>query len=521
MKAIDLEKKQLVKEKKIRLSQSLPEAKPDELPYALPENWEWCYLDDLCILITDGTHHTPTYTEAGIPFISVKNVSSGTINFSDTRFISEQEHNELIKRCHPERGDVLLTKVGTTGIAITIDTSQEFSIFVSVALLKLIQGFVNSDYVTRLINSPLVKKYSSDGTEGVGNKNLVLRKIKAFLIPLPPIEEQHRIVAEIDRLMARCDELEKLRTDRNQKRTTVHTAAIDRLLKAQDDRAFSTAWSFITQHFSELYSVKENVTELRKVILQLAVMGKLVPQDPNDEPASELLKAIGLEKQRLVKEGKIKKSKPLPEIKPEEVPYDLPMEWTWVRLGILTQAVEYGTSMKAGDDASKIPVYRMGNIVHGQLIDSNFKYVDREIDDLPKLFLCKNDILFNRTNSYELVGKTAIYLGENDRTTFASYLIRVRLVERHLLPTYFNMIMNSPYFRKTQIEPEVVQQCGQANFNGSKLSATLIPLPPLTEQHRIIAKIDRLMEFCDRLEASIEATKIKQTDLLNAVMSQV
>ena len=209
IKEIEKEKTRLVKEKKIKAQKPLQESKPKELPYQLPQNWEWCYLDDICTLITDGTHHTPQYTETGVPFLSVKDISSGKINFSTTRFISEQEHHELIKRCHPEKGDVLLTKVGTTGIAVPINTNKEFGIFVSVSLLKLVQNFIDTDYVTQLINSPLVKKYSSDGTEGVGNKNLVLRKIKSFLIPLPPLAEQHRIVSKIDQLMTLCDELEK------------------------------------------------------------------------------------------------------------------------------------------------------------------------------------------------------------------------------------------------------------------------------------------------------------------------
>jgi type I restriction enzyme, S subunit len=165
--------------------------------------------------------------------------------------------------------------------------------------------------------------------------NVSLGKLNPFLIPLPPLEEQSQIVAEIDRLMARCDELEKLRADRSQKLLTVHTAALDNLLKAKDSSGFNTAWHFITQNFSELYSVKENVAQLRKTILQLAVMGKLVPQDPNDEPASELLRSIELEKQQLVKEGKIKQPKPLLEIQVEEMPYDVPKGWQWVRLGEL------------------------------------------------------------------------------------------------------------------------------------------------------------------------------------------
>ncbi len=135
--------------------------------------------------------------------------------------------------------------------------------------------------------------------------------------------------------MARCDELEKLRKQREEKRLAVHAAAIKQLLDAPE----GSAWDFIQQHFGELYTVKENVAELRKAILQLAVMGRLVPQDANDPPASELLKEIEAEKQQLVKAGKIKKPKPLPPIKPEEVPYELPQGWEWVRLDDLAEIV--------------------------------------------------------------------------------------------------------------------------------------------------------------------------------------
>jgi type I restriction enzyme S subunit len=229
LKAIKVEKQRLVNEKKIKAQKELPEINSIQVPYELPASWEWCYLDDICTLITDGTHHTPTYTKNGIPFISVKDLSSGELNFSDTRFISDEEHNELIKRCHPEIGDVLLTKVGTTGIAVSINTRIKFSIFVSVALLKLVKNCTDTNYVTKLINSPLVKKYSSDGTEGVGNKNLVLRKIKAFLVPLPPLAEQQRIIAKIDQLMALCDHLEKQIDAANSKQTNLLNAVMTKI----------------------------------------------------------------------------------------------------------------------------------------------------------------------------------------------------------------------------------------------------------------------------------------------------
>jgi type I restriction enzyme S subunit len=222
-----------------------------------------------------------------------------------------------------------------------------------------------------------------------------------------------------------------------------------------------------------------------------------------------------------VKEGKIKTPKPLPPLTDKEKLYALPEGWEWVRISSLAASIDYGTSEKTGDDSSLVPVYRMGNIVDGRLIDEGFKYIAHSIDDLPRLYLKRNDILFNRTNSYELVGKSAIYLGIENYATFASYLIRIRVLEEYSFPIYIGTAMNAPYFRSTQIEPEIVQQCGQANFNGTKLSLCLIPLPPLPEQHRIVAKIDQLMALCDTLDQKIAATTQKQTELLDAVMAEV
>ncbi len=229
LKEIEAEKARLVKEGKIKKQVELPPIKPEEIPYQVPEGWVWCRLDDLCSLITDGTHNTPVYITEGIPFLSVKNLSGGFIDYSDTKHISINEHKELIKRCNPEYDDVLLTKVGTTGIAVRVDTKETFSIFVSVALLKTIKGYIDSEFLTRLINSPLVKKYSAEGTEGVGNKNLVLKKIKNFVIPLPPLAEQKRIVAKIDQLMELCNSLEQGIKVAMEKRSRVLGAVLARV----------------------------------------------------------------------------------------------------------------------------------------------------------------------------------------------------------------------------------------------------------------------------------------------------
>ena len=214
LQKIRTEKDRLIATGQIKRDKPLPPITDEEKPFELPVGWEWVRLESLASQITDGAHHTPTYLPEGVPFLSVKDLSSGFIDFSDTRFISDQEHRELAKRCRPEMGDVLLTKIGTTGIAVVIDTHRAFSIFVSVALIKLPTVSVDRDFLALVINSPFVRQQSEDGTEGVGNKNLVLRKIKAFQIPIPPLTEQSRIVTRVTALRRLCADLRQRLADR-------------------------------------------------------------------------------------------------------------------------------------------------------------------------------------------------------------------------------------------------------------------------------------------------------------------
>ena len=174
----------------------------DEIPFDIPDSWAYCRLGTILHKLTDGTHSRPKYVDSGIPFISVKDVSSGTLDFSNCKFITEEEHNELYKRCNPEYGDILLTKVGTTGIPVIVDTTDEFSVFVSVALLKFNQKLLHNEYLIHLINSPLVQRQAEENTRGVGNKNWVMRDIANTLIAIPPLAEQIRIVEKLKTIFA-------------------------------------------------------------------------------------------------------------------------------------------------------------------------------------------------------------------------------------------------------------------------------------------------------------------------------
>lgn len=198
------------------------------VPFDVPPSWVWTTLDRIAYKLTDGAHHTPTYTNDGVPFLSVKDMSSGTLDFSDTRFISAEQHADLYRRCDPEAGDLLITKVGTTGVPVIVDTDQPFSLFVSVALVKAPWDLISVEYLRLLVDSPFVRKQSAEGTQGIGNKNLVLRTIGAFQIPLPPLAEQQRIVTKVDALLALCDALKARLTVAAQTRCHLADAIVER-----------------------------------------------------------------------------------------------------------------------------------------------------------------------------------------------------------------------------------------------------------------------------------------------------
>ena len=205
--AIQDEKQKLIEEGKLKKQKALPEITEDEIPFEIPETWKWVRLGEILYKLTDGAHSTPKYTDYGIPFISVKDLSSGNLDFSSCRFITKEEHKVLYNRCNPEYGDILLTKVGTTGIPVIVDTDKEFSLFVSVALLKFNQKKISNIFLKYLINSPLVQIQAKENTRGVGNKNWVMRDISNTLIPLPPLDEQKRIVEKIEELLPLVEKL--------------------------------------------------------------------------------------------------------------------------------------------------------------------------------------------------------------------------------------------------------------------------------------------------------------------------
>lgn len=179
----------------------------EDASYIIPDTWRMVMLGSIVYKLTDGTHKTPKYAIEGVKFVSVKDMSSGKLDLSNTKFITQEEHDELYKRCNPEKGDMLISKVGTTGVPAIIDTDEQFSLFVSVALLKYNHQYINEKFLYYLLMSPLVQEQVKENTRGIGNKNWVLDFIAKTIIVLPPIEEQQRIVERLDALLPLCEDL--------------------------------------------------------------------------------------------------------------------------------------------------------------------------------------------------------------------------------------------------------------------------------------------------------------------------
>jgi type I restriction enzyme S subunit len=376
--------------------------------------------------------------------------------------------------------------------------------FNSVAPIFLLYYLKNPNYISRAVPKM---------TGSAGQKRVPTPYFTEQLFPLPPLSEQHRIVARIDQLMARCDSLEKLRKEREEKRLAVHAAAIKQLLDTSD----GSAWDFIEQHFGELYTVKSNVAELRKAILQLAVMGRLVPQDAGDPPASELLKKIEAQKQRLVKAGKIKKPKPLPSIKLEEMSYALPQGWEWITLQ------DVGFFLGGKTPSKSKPKYWDGDIPWVSPKDMKCLEITDSEDHVTAAGV-ESGLAMIPEQSILMVVRSGILrrmfpVAVNNLPCTINQDLKALVPYLKAFSSYLLLMLRG--FEQFILEKLTKQGVTVESVKFDEFANTKFPLPPLPEQHRIVARIDQLMALCDTVDQQIDAVTGKQNELLGAVMAQV
>ncbi len=514
LKEIEAEKARLTKEGKIKNNKSTDENIKIILPCELPDGWIWASLLELGFFIGGKTPSTnkSQYWNGSIPWVSAKDMKSLYIDDSEDHITQDGLNSGLI--LIPPKSILMVVRSGilrrTFPVAINTvpcTINQDLK-----ALLPFMK--IYSDYILLMLRgfeNYILTKLSKTG---MTVESIVFDEFIRQKFPLPPLAEQKRIVEKIDQLMALCDKLEAEKAARDRKRAALHAAAMNRLLGAPDGQAFAASWNFIAQHFGALYSTAENVADLKKAILQLAVMGKLVPQNPNDQPASELLKEIEAEKARLAREGKIKKQEPLPPVRPEEIPFDLPKGWEWVRLG--------DTTSKITDGDHKTPP----RITKGYRLLSAKNVRDGFIDYDNCDFISKEHYLNSRKRCHPEIGDLLIVSvgGTIGRTSLIQNDSNFALVRSVALIKPLKM--NSQYLRHV-MNSELLQSTINTKKRGgaqpclylSEIELFLTPLPPLAEQKRIVEKIDHLMALCDSLERQIAGSTEKKSSILDAVLA--
>ncbi|EIV8644548.1 restriction endonuclease subunit S [Vibrio parahaemolyticus] len=525
LERIASEKAQLIKDKKIKKPKKLLALNDEDIPFGLPEGWEWSQVNELAKVVTDGVHHTPKYLDNGVPFISVKDIDGKSISFDDCKYISQEQHEEINQRCNPEKGDILLCRIGTLGRATIVDTEKAFSLFVSVGLLKFFNEQLLPEYLHTVFHSPLLlRQYDEIKAGGSHTNKLNLGDIPRLKIPVAPLQEQHRIVAKVDELMALCDQLEQQTEASIEAHQMLVTTLLDTLTNSADADELMQNWARISEHFDTLFTTEESIDQLKQTILQLAVMGKLVPQDPNDEPAAELLKRIAEEKAQLVKEKKIKKQKALPPISEDEKPFELPNGWEWCHLNSLISEMDAGWSPACPPEAS--PNHETWGVLKTTAVQSmEYREYENKVlspskEPRPQYEVKNGDILITRAGPKNRVGVSCLVQTTRPKLMISDKIIRFHLIELGMSNNFVSLCLNAGATSEYLESSKSGMAESQMNISQDKLKMAPIPLPPIREQTLIAKKVEELIDLCDKLKLSLEKGKHAHFQFTDSVIEQ-
>lgn len=434
---IRAEKARLIKEKKIKKSKPLPTITDDEKPFDIPDSWEWVRLQTICTKIVDGDHNPPAGIgyESNYVMLSAQNINNDTINLDQVRYLDEETFKKEDLRTKVTKGDIFFTIVGTLGRSCIYEGGSNICFQRSVSVITT---QIYNHYLKYVLDSYFIRNYMELNAKGTAQKGFYLKQVNNLCIPVPPLAEQHRIVAK----------LEELQPD------------IDAYDKAQ------TKLRTIEQRFPDA---------MKKSLLQYAIEGKLVPQRKEEGTAKDLLAAIRAEKAQLIKEKKIKKTKPLPAITDDEKPFDIPDNWEWVRLGEIIR-------ISSGDGLSS------RNMVKG---------------DIPVFGGNGITGYHNKANVFKetiVIGRVGYYCGSVHVTPSQAWITDNAFItqysEKYMDRDYLVLMLRFMNLGRSN------NATAQPVVSGKKIYPRLFPLPPLVEQHRIVAKLEELLPLCQQLAAN-------------------
>jgi type I restriction enzyme S subunit len=502
LKKIRAEKDRLIAAGKIKRDKPLAGIAEEEKSFGLPHGWEWVRLGSLIELVS-GQHLGPNeYVEGlggGIPYLT------GPAEFGATS--PEPSRSTRERRAVAIQNDILVTVKGSGVGKLNLVAQPEIAISRQLMAIRPI----SMDYrFLLLVLQTLAVQFQSQSIgiaiPGIGRDDVVLS-----ILGLPPLAEQSRIVTRVEELMRLCDALEV----KGQLEATQHAQLVSTLLatltESETPAQLADNWHRIAAHFDLLLDRPEVVDVLEQTILQLAVRGLLVPQDPQDEPASQLV-------QRLSKASLGETSSTRRGI---EALFVIPNSWCWVSLENLAKSMSNGLYKPAKFySETGTACVRMYNIQDGHLDFSKLMRLDVTPSELAQYSLEPGDLLINRVNSRELVGKCAVVSAHHEPLVYEAMNIRVRLLELANMPSYVNLVLRTKRVREV-FQGDAKQAVGQASINQTQVGGVAIPLPPLAEQSRIVTRVTQLRRLCADLRQRLSASQSTQAYLAEALVQEV
>ena len=522
---IQAEKERLIKQGTIKRQKPLPPIREDEKPFELPNGWIWEKVGNI-FEVKRGASPRPKgdpkyFSNQPTPYHWIKisdlrKHGKNNILYGTDEYLTELGSSKSVL---VEKGTLIITNSATIGIPIIMGVNgyihDGFLAFPSFP-----HNYISQDFF--LIALRALTSYLKRESRGLAQLNMNSNIMKEAPFGLPPYPEQKRIVAKVDALMALCDELEALQQKRAQLQLSTHHAVLESLANAQTPLDLQTAWQRLQAAMPLLFTQPQQIKGLRDTILQLAVRGKLVPQDPTDEPAAMLLAKISAEKERLIKQGTIKRQKPLPPIREDEKPFELPNGWEWVRFDAAALYSEAGWSPSCESrprENDKWAVLKVSAVTWGVFKPEENKELPNSLEPRPEYEVKTGDFLISRANTAELVARAVIVPENTPKKLMLSDKI-IRFVLASNVDKQFINLMNSSCFARAYYAAVAGgTSSSMKNVSREQIRKLVFGLPPLNEQKRIVAKVNSLMALCDELEARLQAARHTQEQFALAAVA--
>ncbi|EEC8029111.1 restriction endonuclease subunit S [Escherichia coli] len=520
LKRIAAEKAELVKQGKIKKQKPLPEISEEEKPFELPEGWEWVTFSHLGYFFGGKTPSKmkDEYWGGTIPWVTPKDMKTNLIVDSEDKVTPLAIEDGLTK---VSPGSILF--VARSGILRRIFpvaiTSIECTVNQDIKVLS--PFFSDISYYIRLMMNGFERYIIENLTKtGTTVESLLFEDFISHPFMIPPFAEQNRILSTVKKLMSLCDQLEQQSLTSLDAHQQLVETLLGTLTDSQNAEELAENWARISEHFDTLFTTEASVDALKQTILQLAVMGKLVPQDPNDEPASELLKRIVQAKAQLVKEGKIKKQKPLPPISDEEKPFELPNGWEWCRLGELIDSIDAGWSPACSSEPAapgEWGVLKTTAVQSLEYREYENKALPKNKAPRPQLEVKAGDILITRAGPKNRVGISCLVEKTRENLMISDKIIRFHLISEDISEKYISLCLNYG-FTSTYLENSKSGMAeSQMNISQDILKMAPIAIPTTHEQLKITDKINEMMDYFITLKSQIQSAQQTQLHLADAL----